>query len=346
MRGLYLATPLPKGKGAPRFFSLRALAARGRPANDVGAIAKERAQPMPTHRPVLLTPGADLAAELPRLAAMIGGEAAAGLARTEAGDGEGIHEARRWLKRLRALLRLYEAPLGAAFIRRDSEARAIARAIGPLRDDQALHETIALVRHVVPGKRAPAVARLADRLGASVAARPHGEDMALIAATREAAERLAAALARACLAPTGPDHLAAGLRDTYRRARRGLAAVRRDASPDALHALRRHTNYHRHHVRLLMAAWPAVLSAREKEASRLHELLGVDRDFLLLAACMRDELGYGASTAGDEAALLRAIERHRGRTQDKALRLAAHLFVEKPEALTSRLIAHWRAAAE
>lgn len=298
---------------------------------------------MSAHTPLALRPGAEPADEFRRLARAFAGEAVAGLDRAAADDPHGVQDARRWLKRLRGLLRLYEHPLGAAFAGCDAQVRSVGRALGPLRDAEALHETLAHLAAVVPPALAGDAARLAAALEARAGRPAPGAAAPLLAGARAAVGALAARLADASPGPIGPADLRAGLEATYRRGRRRCKQAREAPAPAVLHALRRHAGFHRQHLRLLAAAWPPALAARAGEAGRLHDLLGLDRDLAALTARIgRDPVD--ASGAQDLASLLAFVERHRDAARADALALARRMFAEKPAEHGRRLAAYWRAA--
>src|SRR5688572_21286208 len=55
---------------------------------------------------------------------------------------EAVHETRKSIKRLRALLRLYRGAFGhALYVREDARLREIAHSLGGARDAVALHES-------------------------------------------------------------------------------------------------------------------------------------------------------------------------------------------------------------
>lgn len=254
-------------------------------------------------------------------------------------DAGAVHETRKALKRLRALLRLFRPGIGEqAFHAENAHLRDIGRSLSGARDRHVLLETaerlaadasdaerehIAALRHAIlaangdaaPAKAKPTIARLA-----------------------EAKRRLA----QLELPPGGYGIVAGGLEKSYRRARRAFRHAYEAPSDEIFHEWRKGAQNHWRQMALLSHAWPDYLGARAKEARELSQLLGDDHDLALLVGFLPSQteaLGPGApgiieGAARRRQAALRALARPRGE----------RLFAERPGRLRRSVGAFWSAA--
>ncbi|MDX1690291.1 MAG: CHAD domain-containing protein [Acidimicrobiia bacterium] len=260
----------------------------------------------------------------------------------------GVHEARKSLKRVRALLRLVRDRVGRWTYRQENVVlRDAARAVAPVRDGAVLVVTLD---------------RLIDRYGGVIARGVWDDERAELEARRRAAvdavfgdERRighvvgSLRLARNRLsgwpvdgdpdAPlTVPDDMsviAPGIARVYRRGREAMfsAAERREEA--RLHLWRKRVKYLRHQYEALEPIWPAMLGAMASEAGRLGDLLGDEHDLAVLT-------GFAGEERTPARRLLEAVAtRERRDLQDAALAIGTRLYVEPADAHIERLAAYW-----
>ena len=252
------------------------------------------------------------------------------LGETDSSPEDAVHEARKDMKKLRALLRLARAELGReTFARENACFRDAARELAGVRDADVMLETLAKLDLPAPELRA----RLERH-------RAHDGAGDRRAASLRAVGMLEAALARVSDWPLERDSfnaLAGGLQRSYRRGRCELRDVRSDPSVEALHEWRKRVKELWYHHTLLRKAWPPVMSAVADEAHALADLLGDDHDLAVLG-------GWAMRHGGQHPPeLFEAIERRRGELQERALALGARLYAEKPGAYRGRLERLWDA---
>lgn len=252
-----------------------------------------------------------------------------------------VHEARRRLKKARALLRLVRGPLGDAYAREDGALRAVAAALADARDADAQRAAVAGLAARYAGRlptadfAAAATAVGADRPAAAL------DGAALTAALRDAAGRVD----RWPLEGAAWADVRAGAARAYARGRRALDAVRAD--PDdvaAWHAWRKRVKDLWYHHRLLRDALPPVMAGYAAALHELSELLGDDHDLALLRARLTRGSAPPAG-AGDDAALLALVDARRAGLRGAALRLGGRLYGERPKAFRRR-IGSWLPGAD
>lgn len=246
-----------------------------------------------------------------------------------------VHEARKDLKKLRALARLVRGASRKATYRRvNGMARDAARELSGIRDLTALRETTAALRERFAPEHGP---ELFDDVDAALERARQGLSSDQVEArVRAALERIdvlehevvpswriEGRFARA---------IESGLVRTYRR---GAAALRRaaaEATTENLHEWRKRVKYHRYHLRLARTAWRPVIGAQRDEVKALSDHLGDDHDLAVLTDWLETE-----DLDLHRARLEELIQRRRLTLQTEAFRVGALAYAEKPKALGRRL---------
>jgi len=255
-----------------------------------------------------------------------------------------VHETRKSLKRLRALVRLIRPAIGdSAFREENARLREIGAGLSGTRDRHVLLETVAkLEANSSLGKKG-----LGQVLRDVLQVTNGREDPAAeVAAMKQALSRLAEAKKRfAHLQLEGKDFgiVGPGLEASYRRARRAFRQAYAEPSDEHFHEWRKGAQQHWRHMGLLSRAWSGCLNARVAEARALSQLLGDDHDLAMLVAYVHSERGgeFGAA----QAAAIEKVARQR----QEELRAVAHprgvrLFTEGARSLRRRIAAYWDSA--
>ena len=253
-----------------------------------------------------------------------------------------IHDARRCLKRLRALLRLIRPALSEAAYRRESERLSgIGRLLSGARDLFVMQQTVAKVETrfgALPNGTAARLRKLMAR--GNVGGRRAAAD-----GRRQALQRLAQAkrlFAGKAVEEIELDHILDGLEDAYRRARKAFRQAYRKPSTETFHAWRKRVQAHWRHMALLTRGWPEALSARAGEAKELSRLLGEDHDYAVLSAFAREQ---GAALAPEDlAALVARCEACQAELRAAARPRGERLFAEAADDLKERVALYWTSA--
>jgi len=255
---------------------------------------------------------------------------------------EAIHEARKHLKKARALLRLVRPALGAKAFRRESDAlRDAGRALSQARDADVLVATIdRLAAHAAGRLPAADFAQLREAL----AAQASGEALADSAPVAEALREALARVEAWPLEGAGWGAAIAGAGRAYARGRDALAAARADPTVEALHEWRKRVKDLWYHERLLAPAWAEVIGAHGEQAHVLSELLGDDHDLAVLRGRLERGIELPPGAAADLAPLLALVDERRAQLHAQALALGDLLYAEPPKAFARRLERYLRAA--
>lgn len=261
-----------------------------------------------------------------------------------------IHQARKHLKKTRALLRLVRPALGNTVYRAENDAlRDAAGKLSATRDADVLVATVDALADQAVG-RLPVgdldalKAALAQEAAAARVHAPASDDAGDGAAAPDA-DAIAATVAQELrdiharvedwpLDDGDWETVVAGIARAYARGRDARALAESDPTVEHLHDWRKRVKDLWYHHRLLKPVWPAAFDAYAEEAHLLSEQLGDDHDLAVLRA--RLEQGIDG-LAVDLDPLLAVVEERRGALQAQARRLAARLYAEKSKAFERRV---------
>jgi CHAD domain-containing protein len=262
--------------------------------------------------------------------------------RLESGDdvAEAVHEARKSLKRLRAVVRLARDPLGDELYRSENHAyRDTGRELSAARDAEVLRDTLDdLIRRYRKELGDEPFAVFREALDADAKA-AHERIAQGAGAVEEVRANLAAARDRVATWPLPDDGdagaLAEGFERIYKRGRRALKAAERDRNDESLHELRKRAKDLWHAAQILRPASPPQMKRLARRAHRLSDLLGDDHDLAVLMAAARKR--YRTLQHGELAVLRALVGRRRERLQRDALACARRVYSPKPSAWRKRL---------
>ena len=255
-----------------------------------------------------------------------------------------IHDARRCLKRLRALLRLVRPGLAEAVYRREAERLAgIGRLLSGARDLFVMQQTLAKLEDRFGALPNGAAERLRKLMADGHARnRRSGAE-----ARRQALQRLDQTKRLFTGRPAGGvelEHVADGLEAVYRKARKAFRHAYREPSDEAFHAWRKKVQLHWRHMALLSRGWPEAMSARAGEAKELSRLLGEDHDYSVLLA-FAGEPGVSRLEPGDLEALAERCRSCQTDLRAQAKPRGERLFAERPDDLKERVTLYWTSAS-
>lgn len=257
-----------------------------------------------------------------------------------------VHETRKCLKRMRALLRLVRPGLGPESWQRENGAlRDAAARLSALRDGDVALQTIARLRIDAPRPLALALDRLAarSRAAAGAAAADSDERRDIVAKTLADLTVCRERLAELSLQGKPRDAVARGLRQAHRRGQARLRAAEAAPTDEALHELRKAIQVHWRQMVLLALAWPEVMRARAGEAREVAGLLGDDHDLAVLAERAEAASGRGLTAAQAQRILTECRQRQEV-LRPLVLHRAGRLFAEKPGPFADAVMRSWHSA--
>jgi len=261
------------------------------------------------------------------------------LAGGEVGDRhEAVHNARKRLKKIRAVLRMVRDEMGRAYTDENTLFRDTARRLSSVRDAEAMIETFDLlveefgdqIEQAVIGSMRDALIKRRDEVAE--------EDVGLDDRIEQVVEELRNARRRVGEWKLDHDGFRAvrpGVTRTYRRARKAMDAAYDELTAEAFHEWRKRVKYHRYHTRLLRNVWSKPFKVRRKSLKELSEYLGDEHDLAVFSTMLKDE-SERFSSERDVDVVLDLADRRRAELRAKARPLGLKLFAEKPKRLKRR----------
>lgn len=254
---------------------------------------------------------------------------------------EAIHEARKSIKKVRALLRLAGRELGGTGTREGRRLRDIGRRLSEFRDAFVMIDTFDGLKRKYRRETARKLASVRKGLLRRRTQSRREEEMRIV--LQHASAALAQAAQRVEAWPLVTDGFAAigeGLEATYRAGRAALERTREDAHAENFHQLRKRVKDHWYHVRLLENLWTDVMTTYEKELKYLETWLGEDHNLAVLRARVAAEPGFYGSQK--EIQLLdELIGRYQAELRQQSLSLAERIYEEKPRDFRRRMKHLW-----
>ena len=277
---------------------------------------------------------------------------------------ESIHEARKDLKCLRAVLRLARGSINGEVRRRENIFfRDAGRSLSAARDSQALLEALEHFsrrhrRHLqgTTPKRAPInefIEKICEKIELEKIDRLPREMLRKLVQELRQAKRRAGLWFDGTVLPPGNEwetFVGIGLRRTYRRGKNLLWQFemigQENASDETWHELRKCAKALGYQLRLLRPIWPGPINVLLREIDQLTDRLGDDHDLAVLRGRILKE-PYDSSETQESAntrqRFLQFLDRRRRKLQLESLQLARRIYVEKSRQFEHRFAAYWHA---
>ncbi|MGE0766163.1 MAG: CHAD domain-containing protein [Hyphomicrobiaceae bacterium] len=258
-----------------------------------------------------------------------------------------VHEARKTMKRTRALLRCVRLGLEDRVFREENATLAgIARDLSGLRDRDVMTGTMDRLRgqdstldEALSWLTAQLQVAADGKAGTAPSARSSD---AIVRRAVKALQKAAERLATIEIAGKFTDVVGAGLRNGQRAGRKALARLAVQATDEHVHDLRKAVQTYQRQQTLVHALWPDLQSVRVEAARSLAQLLGEAQDLAVLATTARTLAEASDNGHGERVAA--ACRERQEMIREVAMPLASRLFAAKPQAAEQELQAGWRAA--
>jgi CHAD domain-containing protein len=277
---------------------------------------------------------------------------------------ESIHDARKDLKSLRAVLRLARGSINGEIRRRENIFfRDAGRSLSAARDSQALLEALqhVSIRHQSHLQNTTPKQQSIDEFIEKIRGKIEQEKIdrlpremlrKLVQELRGAKRRAGLWFDGTVLQPGnewGP-FVGTGLRRTYRQGKNVVWQIemigQENASDETWHQLRKCAKALGYQLRLLRPIWPGPINVLLREIDQLGDRLGDDHDLAVLRGRILNE-PYSPSENQDSAdarqIFLQSLDRRRRKLQLESLHLARRIYIEKPTEFEGRLAGYWHA---
>jgi CHAD domain-containing protein len=254
-----------------------------------------------------------------------------------------VHEARKTMKRLRALLRLIKPALDKKTFRvNEEQLKEIGRSLSGARDIQAMLECIAKLEAAEPdAAKEPVGIALKDHLEIQ---RREAESELLGrsgSGLQKQLRQVKKAFAGLQIEGVGAEIIFTSIQKDYAAARDAFHHAYEAERDEAFHEWRKLVQRHWRQLLLIEAGWPSMIRQQINIVNELADMLGDDHDLYMLADRIR-----GADKAlGNQKQIDAYLALCRSRQEILRMRaklLGERLFSEKPASIAARLTAYWR----
>jgi len=254
-----------------------------------------------------------------------------------------IHEARKHLKKSRAVLALARKGRSDGVRKLDAALKQVAHKLAPFRDADSLQLVLLQLQRDYEAEHGSQLFEAARTL-----LEQRNLSQGLVAsAFEETVPELIATLRKFLIGSdrwdlpgTTPTSLFKQIRARYGQGRARMRAAMESSDVETIHSWRKAAKDHWYHMRLLKKSWPRLIQARAIDCSTLCDFLGKDHDLGLLLEVIRN--GFARDGAEEFKPLLWLMEHERTRIQAQAFSLGRLIFAEKKQALSQRLFSYWK----
>ena len=249
-----------------------------------------------------------------------------------------IHEVRKEIKRVRAVLHLLDdGKNGKNYRRMKKNLRSVARRLADARDARVMWRSFEKLTAHKPGPYMAIAAQLRSQGRRETRRFKESE------AVGEAKRKLRKCNARVDnldIPGAGWMTVAPGVRRVYWRGRLAWRKADRNPSPEAFHDWRKQVKVLGYHLELLGPDWPPPIRRWQHQLEWLGEVLGEDHDLALLRQFVLD----GADAFPRPArALNRLIAAREKKLRTTAMKLGVSLYAETPAVFCRQLGTAWNA---
>ena len=258
--------------------------------------------------------------------------------------GSVIHETRKCLKRLRALLRLVRPGLDeGVFHNENARYREIAALLSPARDAQILVETLIKLEPFAAAADAAELAAFTAHIDQMQVPDAVSERADMIAAARSKLNAAKSAMSKLDIAGSDFGCVEQGLRASYRKGLERFRCAYCEGTDEAFHDWRKSVQLHWRHMALLSRAWPDMFSARVEAARQLSHSLGDSQDLSVLVVQV-ETLPAGVLPKSGAGRLVRLARKRQQHLRASAEPRGAQIFSLPPKALAHSVMTAWHAA--
>lgn len=276
---------------------------------------------------------------------------------------ESIHDARKDLKCLRALLRLARGSIDGDVRRRENIFfRDVGRSLSAIRDPQSLLEALEYfrkhhrsnTRSTAPKRESTSVLikKIHERIEQEIVDElPPGAAKKLVGDLRDARRRVDHWLDGVLLHSQNEweSFVGVGLRRTYRQGKSLVwqfeVTGKELANDETWHELRKCAKALGYQLRLFRPIWPEMINGLVDEIDLLTDRLGDANDLAILRRKILSEPYDPSETQGSaetRRAFLRSLDRRKHKLRLEAFELARLIYAEKPGQFERRHARYWQ----
>jgi CHAD domain-containing protein len=256
-----------------------------------------------------------------------------------------VHETRRTIKRIRAILRMIRYEIGYYnYHRENTYYRILSGRLSSLRDSYVLLKNITDFNHRFPEEFTDKDTKdISDSLNLRIE-----KDLEEFSYQWGGFDRLIEDLDEARSRVEDffrlRDEFASirkGIRRNYRQGFRYLKIIHEEYNEEQFHEYRKNTKYLLYHMELIIPVYPKLIKAYSRSIDKHTELLGDTRDYEQLEQYIREGV---ENRSFDETSrgLIYSIHARRQELMQKISSRANRIYPEKPTEFINRLDTYWK----
>ncbi len=257
---------------------------------------------------------------------------------------ESIHETRKSMKRIRAVLRMIRDEIGySSYYRENTFYRDLSRNLSEIRNFEVLSGSIQNLQKDLSNTIPPDVFALLEGELGRQRNLVMGGPAVLTQMLKEIAGKIKIARDRIYDFPIKHNDFRAfegGLFRMYRQGKQYLSDVRKNPSPNQLHDLRKRLKYFWYQIEILQPIFPGPMKAYAGTLEKIAENLGDYHDLQVLQEFL-SELTIIPDPQVKET-LQEACLARKSMLLYNIWTMAEMAYSEKPEAIISRLSGYWK----
>jgi CHAD domain-containing protein len=255
---------------------------------------------------------------------------------------EAVHDARRRVKKIRAIIRLIRPVLDKPF-RSDPDLRRVSKMLAPVADGKGvidtLNELLHRYRKQLPRKTAAAIR--SDLIAREKQIDRKAAQDGVLQEAKKTLRLERDRVKRWKLSEDGFRAIAPGLKEGVRRARDGMVTAWLHPTAGNHHTWRRHVKNHWFHVRLLQGRCNGGLQPYQHQLEALDGVLGEYHNLVLLHEVLVSD---STLSRREVARCLRIVERYQRALRRNAQVLGMRIYDEKPRRFVRRVKRLWDAS--
>ena len=258
---------------------------------------------------------------------------------------EGVHQARKRFKKIRAVLRLVRKELGDEFYATENtQFGGFGRKLSAVRDAEAMIETFDSLRDRFKDELAGVgftdVRENLIQRRESIA----DEQENLGQRTDEVVNDLEKAKSRLESWPVTADSfdtLGSGLKKIYRRGQKNMDRAYGEPNAENFHEWRKRVKDLWYHSRLMIGIWPELMTGYTGSLHRLSEFLGNDHDLVVFHQAMMEHPDTFGTTDNVEV-LQELVESRQTELRKSANPVGQLIYAEKAKDFNQRMHKYWQ----
>ncbi|HEV2318700.1 MAG TPA: CHAD domain-containing protein [Verrucomicrobiae bacterium] len=252
---------------------------------------------------------------------------------------DAVHDVRKEIKKLRAVLRLARSGIGeTAYDKATGSLRAAADRLNAMRDAQvrltALENLARRSNGRIPRQSLPKIQHTL-RESCRTEEQKLGGTMN---SARQCLLRAREQLGKLKVKPNSWKGVAPGLTKIYRRGRKALALAQREPSPEHFHEWRKRVKDLSNQLQLVCPMRPGKLKPRMDQLDHLGDLLGDDHDLFMLGQFV----GKNINQPRVKKPVQQVIADRQEKLRSEALELGGSFYTKKPNRFCRQVGKGWK----